>query len=769
MSVNTSTSGTGAISFSGIVSGLNTSSIITQLLAADKAPITTLQTQIQNIQTQQSAIQQLQSLVTTLGGDMTALSSVKAFQTITGNSSDTSVATLTSTSASTAGTYSLSVTQLATAGKISSGAQTDVTSALNKSGTFVVNGHSIDIVATDSLTSIAQKINGANAGVTASLIDGGTGSGYLTLTSKSTGAANAVQLADISGGVMNSLGLINSTAKIRSAITNGAVSSNFTSSTTSIGSQLGSSTPPSGSFTINGVSVNADFSTDTLSTIAANINAANAGVTASVKASTNNGTTSYQLQIVGTNGTPTFTDPNGLLGGLGVLQNGYGNSLVAANDAKYSLDGVNLTSPTNTITSAIPGATITLLSGTAASPGTSTLSLAADTTAINSKISAFQSDYNAVVNFIGQESQLNTTTFATGPLFGDFTTEQVQSQLSSVLFKNVTGVTGGITNLAALGFSLDQNNNLQINQTTLNNALTSNPSAVAAVFAAAGKTSNTNLNYVASSSATVSTGNPSAINITQVATKGSYTAEQAQTSTNPLSENLTFNGALFGNVPYTLALNAGNDINATIAQINNDSTLSQYVVASNNNGSLQISSKQFGTPGNFKVVSNYEAAANNSGIGVGSLGTVVTGLDVAGTINGEAATGSGQFLTGASGNATTDGLEIQYTGSTTGNVGTVTFTNGIGSMMSQLITTLNKPTTGTFSSDLSSMNQQITGLNQQITDIQNQVNSEQTVLQNEFSQMESAVAALQQQGSSLSSMINSLNGSSSSSSSSTKH
>ena len=755
MSVS-STNSAAPISFSGIVSGLNTSSIITQLLAVDKAPITGLQTQITNIQTQQSAIQALQSLVQTVGTDMAALSNSSAFSTVSGGSSDTSVATFTSTSAATAGTYALTVTQLATANKIVSSAQPDITSGLNQTGTVVVNGHAIDIASADSLTTIAQKINSANAGVTASLINGGQGSAYLTLTSTSTGAANGIQLSDLSGSVANSLGLIGGTSAIRQPITNGALSSSFTSASTPVGSLLNASSPPSGAFTINGISVSANFSTDSLQTIATNINTANTGATASVQSITANGATTYQLKILGAS-TPTFTDPNGLLGGLGVLQNNYGDQLVVAKDANYSLDNVNLTSPSNTVTSAIPGSTLTLLSGTLASPGTSTLTLATDTTGIDQKISTFVSDYNAVVNFIAQQSTLNTSTFATGPLFGDFTTEQVQSQLSGMLFKGVPGLSGAHTNLASLGFSLDRNNNLQLNSTTINTALGTNPSAVADVFAATGSSSSTSLSYVSSTSSTVATGNAMAVNITQQATKTSYTAEQPQATANPVNETLTFSGSLFGSVPYPITLNAGNDLTATINQINADPTLSQYVVASNNGGSLQISGNQYGTPGIFTVVSNYEAASNNSGIGVGSLGTTVTGQDVAGTINGEAATGSGRFLTGTTGNATTAGLEVQYTGNSTGAVGSITFSNGIASQMNQLITGLDASTTGAFASDLSSMSQQITGIDQQINDINAQVAAEQTLLQTEFANMEAAIAQLQQQGTSITSMMNSLN------------
>ncbi|WP_218275347.1 hypothetical protein, partial [Pseudomonas sp. GP01-A4] len=77
-------------------------------------------------------------------------------------------------------------------------------------------------------------------------------------------------------------------------------------------------------------------------------------------------------------------------------------------------------------------------------------------------------------------------------------------------------------------------------------------------------------------------------------------------------------------------------------------------------------------------------ATNNSGIGPGGEGVSVAGLDVQGTINGEPATGSGQFLPGNTGNAKTEGLQIQYTGATTGAVGSITFSQGVSMVASGL-------------------------------------------------------------------------------------
>jgi flagellar hook-associated protein 2 len=765
------------ITFGGLASGIDTNSIIQKLIQLDQIPITNLQTQITNIQTKQSALNQLGTNLQALQAAAQTISSDVTTNSASGTSSNTGVATITTGVGATPGIYSLSVSQLAQAQKVASAAQAGVAATLNQSGTFIVNGKSVSVVASDTLTTIAQKINSVGAGVTASIIDGGTGNGYLTIASNNTGSANAIHLSDFSGTVLQQLGVIGGKKLVANPITNGAKSESLSSQTSSIGTLLNLTTPPSGTFSVNGVSVSVNPATDSLQTIANSINSANTGATATVVSSTSNGTTSYQLQITGSGSTPTFSDPNGILSSIGVLQGEYGNPLVAAQDANYSLDGVNLTSSTNTVTTAIPGATITLLQGSTTPsgggspvPSTTTLSLSANTSGLTTDINSFVSAYNAVVDYVGQNSQLDTSTFQTGPLFGDFAADQAMSSITGFLFNNVPGISGTYNNIASLGFSLDQSGHLSVNQTQLSAALSTNYAQVGALFGATGAGSNTNISFVGSTSKTVSNGNPYALNITQLATKGSYTGETAQTSPNPNAETLTFKGALLGGNNYTLNLDVNSSLTDTINKINNDATLKGLVVASNNNGKLEIDSRQYGKNGNFTVVSNETAASNNSGIGVGSLGTTVTGVDIAGTINGEAATGNGQFLTGNSGNKTTDGLTVEYNGTSTGSVGSITFSKGVASQMNDIVSQLTDATNGILTSDNNAFTQQITDLNNQISSLQTQMQAHQAELQTEFSAMETAISQLQSQSTALASLgVNTSSSSSSSGSSSSSN
>ena len=77
-----------------------------------------------------------------------------------------------------------------------------------------------------------------------------------------------------------------------------------------------------------------------------------------------------------------------------------------------------------------------------------------------------------------------------------------------------------------------------------------------------------------------------------------------------------------------------------------------------------------------------------------------SGLDVAGTINGVAATGRGQYLTGASSDASA-GLIVRYTGTTTGSAGTVALSLGVGGLTNRIATGLNAANTGSIALEIS--------------------------------------------------------------------
>jgi len=172
---------------------------------------------------------------------------------------------------------------------------------------------------------------------------------------------------------------------------------------------------------------------------------------------------------------------------------------------------------------------------------------------------------------------------------------------------------------------------------------------------------------------------------------------------------------------------------------------SQIIASIDTSGKLHISSKAYGSNTGFSVSSSLGASTNNSGIG--GAPTYTTGADVAGTINGEAAVGHGQSLTGAAGNKFTDGLTLTVTATTPGDYGSVITTQGIGTQLNNLLATILDPTNGQVQQAENALNTQITNNEQQIAKINTEVSTQTAYLQQLFADMETRVSQLQQQGS----------------------
>lgn len=742
MSLGSSLSG---INFSGISTGIDTESIISRLLQIEAIPIQRLQNRQAQLTSRQGLLNQFKGRLTALSTAAGALNSTTAFNPISASSSKTEVATITGSPTSVTGTYNLKVSKLAQSHKIASASQASASEALNLSGTFTVNGKGVTIASTDSLTAVAQKINAAGAGVAASIIDGGTGNAYLTVTATSSGAAAKIQIGDASGGIAQALGLTSGAPAIREAITGGATSFTFSSSGTAVGSMLNMTAPGNKTFSLNGTDITVDFSTATLQDIANSINTSGSGVTASVRTETKDNKTTYRLDLTGLT---TFGDPDSALESIGVLQRVYGNQMVAAQDAAFSLDGINLTNSSNTVTTVIPGATLTLLKANETTPEESTLSLSRDTAAIKQKMQEFMDAYNAVTQFVKQNTQFDKDTFAAGGLFGDATVQGIDAQLAASLFSSPTGLTGTYTNLTQLGFSFSSEGQLSLNEATLDQALNNNISSVSALFRSVGSSANSQIQYVSSTTKTRASGAAGySVVISQVATQHALKGEAAQASPLLEQEILTFNGSAFGNNSYELILDAGMTQAQIVSRINNDAKLKDLVTASVDGGQLVLTGKKYGTPGTFTATSNRTAAADSSGWGTNTI--TVQGVDVAGTINGEATTGSGQMLTGSTGNANTEGLQFLYTGNTLGAVGNLLLTKGIGPMFNDLVGTFTDSVNGVLTATDSSITDQIKSMEQSISDLQSRLSEKQVSLRAKFARMEQAVSQLQSQQSRL--------------------
>lgn len=202
-----------SITSTGIGSGLDVSSIITQLMAVESQPLTLLQKQESGLNTELSSIGKLQSMTSAMRDAAQKIASVSLWkQTIATSGDSASVAVSTDSSAA-IGNYAVSVQALAKSQTVSSrafasGAETvgegTLTIELGSwTGEPTPTGFTAKSGATPltitigpddtSLASIRDKINGAAAGVTATIVNDASGS-RLALRSSATGAENAFRI-----------------------------------------------------------------------------------------------------------------------------------------------------------------------------------------------------------------------------------------------------------------------------------------------------------------------------------------------------------------------------------------------------------------------------------------------------------------------------------------------------------------------------------------------------------------------------------------------
>jgi flagellar hook-associated protein 2 len=215
------------ITFGGISSGIDTNSIIDKLVSAARAPVSLLRNKRSDYQTQRSTISALVSRLGSLRSSAQAISTTNSFKASTATSSDTNKVGVVASSSASPGTYQLQVTGLAQAERsysltVPGKDQTGLLGA----GTLTLQVGSADPVAievdgaTDTLQSVADKLNASGAQVQAAIVSDGT-SFRLLVMGQATGAANAITFTE-TAGLQGTLGLSRVDAE-RMAATDAAV------------------------------------------------------------------------------------------------------------------------------------------------------------------------------------------------------------------------------------------------------------------------------------------------------------------------------------------------------------------------------------------------------------------------------------------------------------------------------------------------------------------------------------------------------------------
>jgi len=146
-------------------------------------------------------------------------------------------------------------------------------------------------------------------------------------------------------------------------------------------------------------------------------------------------------------------------------------------NANFSINGFAATSPSNVVTGAITGVTLTLAKATAVATPT-TLTVGNDTTGAQTSIGTFVTALNGVLTSIQTLTSYDASTQTAGVLLGNQTLLSFKNQLSKILGEVNSSISNGPQTLAALGIGANTQGTYDTNATSLTNALTSNVSAV---------------------------------------------------------------------------------------------------------------------------------------------------------------------------------------------------------------------------------------------------------------------------------------------------
>jgi len=227
-----------------------------------------------------------------------------------------------------------------------------------------------------------------------------------------------------------------------------------------------------------------------LSDVASAINESGAGVTATIVTS---GTTSYltlTADDTGEDNTITITgsdtaDTSGTewataFNYSSTTANDWTEQTTAA-DAVLTVDGIDVTSASNTLTS-ISGLSVSLLAA-----GTTTITVTKDsTTALTSALNAFVTAYNSALTTMSGLGAYNATTEVAGDLQGDSTLRTAQSQVRSLLFSTTAGGTSSYQYLSDIGVEVADDGSLSLDEDVLAKAAKADFSGVASLVAKVG-------------------------------------------------------------------------------------------------------------------------------------------------------------------------------------------------------------------------------------------------------------------------------------------
>ena len=487
------------LGLSGLASGFDWRTLVNQLADVERSPQKRLRAEQGTLFNRNNAFGSIKTQLSVLKNRTENLSSNDVLQARKATVSDSSILSATASAGAASGTYAFNVTQLATASKTAGAlgvganlySSTNVSSGMLASkgfnppisaGTITVDGKQITIDPTvDTLKDVFDRIDTA----TTSNIKGSYDATTDTITLKRLGGGGASLVVGSATDTSNFLSVArlsnNGTNELVSASSLGSITPASVLSSANFQTAVSDGGAGAGEFKINGVSIAFNASSDSVQNLMDRINASAAGVNMSYDRVNDQFTLTNK--VTGNLGVAVEDVTGNFLAAAGLAS---GSTFIAGNDALYTINGGSvLNSHSNTLTeetTGIEGLSIALLK-----TGTSTISLASDTSAIKGAIKNFIEDYNRAQSTI--DSLTSSSTDSAGKvtrstLAGDTDANEIASKLRAISYNQATGLTGTLNSLAKIGIeTTGTTDQLKLeNETALDDAIANHLSELKTLF-----------------------------------------------------------------------------------------------------------------------------------------------------------------------------------------------------------------------------------------------------------------------------------------------
>ena len=543
-------------------------------------------------------------------------------------------------------------------------------------------------------------------------------------------------------------------ANIAVAQTLASVGGIFTSTDAAVG--LGTLSINDGSQT---ASITIDASNNSLSGLRDAINASDANVNASI---INDGA-GYRLVLQATKTglanaiTVTATsDSDGNLTDANNLSRFVSSNLtetIAAADAAFSINGLDITSSLNTVDNAIEGVTLTLKAATDVGE-VALVSINDNTAGIVGAINTFKDGYNDLIKAINDLTSYNADLGRGSVLTGDPGIRSLGQKLRTMLNTQVENVSSNVGSLAELGITTDvKDGTLSINTTTLNGFIASDPLDVASIFASLARPTNESVEFVSSGPKTLV--GDYAVDFTAASagsiTSGVVTVNGQSLDFSGQNKDVQFTVTVDGVTSSTITLNGDYTTGASDAE---NLGLLATALQTQINSALPSNTVLVtaDTGANKLVVSTVSEGASSSvtfaevvrldSIGFAAGTTSVAGSAASGTINGQAATwdASARTLTGAT-SSSVEGLVLKIDSGATGDLGSVAYSKGLMTDIDSLVTEL-LSASGPLESRIKGLADSVSDIAEQREALQRRVSSLESRYRQQFNGLETLISQL---------------------------